>query len=193
MSVTLARLTGEEVIQRKRQIAAVYGAAFEPPPYLRTPLHIQAFADTLDTHVWRRDFRCFVAEDERGTMVGFTYGYTAGKGQWWFDVVARGMEAAAARFWLADTYEFVELAVVPQSQGQGIGRRLHDAALDGLPHRTAVLSTIQEHTIAQDMYRRYGWVDLMENYVFPGVPEPYLIMGIDLIARQDRRANLPPA
>lgn len=186
MAVSLVHLTGEQALAYKRQLAVVYGAAFAPAPYLRTPLHIQAFADTLDTHVWRRDFRCIIARDAAGAILGFTYGYTAGTGQWWYDVVARGMHGPAARFWLSDAYEFVELAVLPDQQGQGLGRRLHDAALASLPHRTAVLSTIQEPTLAQEMYRRYGWVELMENYVFPGVPEPYLIMGIDLIARRKR-------
>jgi len=186
MAVDLVWLDAEQTLAYKSQIAWVYGEAFGPPPYNRTSLHVQAFADTLETHVWRYDYRCIVARNEHGEMVGFTYGYTAGRGQWWYDVVVRGMDRGMAQRWMRDAYEFVELAVIPAAQGLGIGRLLHNAALTGLPHETAVLSTIQEHTLAQDMYRRYGWVDLMANYIFPGVPEPYLIMGIDLAARRQQ-------
>ena len=79
-----------------------------------------------------RDGFRFVAANEATTrqMVGFGYGYTGQPGQWWYDTVAAAMGEPLARVWLADCYEFVEMAVLPVMQGYGIGGRLHDAVFE---------------------------------------------------------------
>jgi ribosomal protein S18 acetylase RimI-like enzyme len=82
--------------------------------------------------------------------------------------------------WLSDYFEFVELAVHPDVQGQGTGGQLHDRLLAGLPHATAALSTRQAETRALALYRRRGWVTLLENFHFPGNLDRWLIMGKDL-------------
>ncbi len=91
------------------------------------------------------------------------------------------MEPAAVETWLIDSFEFAELAVLPELQGRGIGGRLHHALLDGLANRTAVLSTIEQETAALQLYRKRGWIELVRNLAFPGVAELYRVMGIDLM------------
>jgi GNAT superfamily N-acetyltransferase len=66
------------------------------------------------------------------------------------------------------------------AQGRGIGGRLHNALLGWLPHRTALLSTHQSETQALCLYRKRGWVPLLEGFVFPGGDAPFLIMGLDI-------------
>jgi hypothetical protein len=97
----------------------------------------------------------------------------------------------AADRWLSDSFEFVELAVLPDAQGNGYGGLLHDALLAGLSHRVSVLSTLQEETDALHLYYKRGWVDLLQHFVFPVGAQPYRIMGIDLAARRAAQARRP--
>ena len=85
-----------------------------------------------------------------------------------------------ARNWLENNYQFVEIAVDPLFQGQGIGRRLHDQLLEGLDYRRALLSTLQADTVAHALYRTRGWIVLCEDLFFSGVPRRYQIMGLEL-------------
>jgi len=111
---------------------------------------------------------------------GFVYGCTSRAGQWWYDVVAAGLGPEQSTRWLNSAFEMIELAVMPPMQGQGIGGRLHDRLLVGLPHSTALLSTMQVETSAQRLYYQRGWTPLLENFYFPGVGDPYLVMGLEL-------------
>jgi GNAT superfamily N-acetyltransferase len=161
-------------------IVRVYAAAFGEPPYLEGPEGVAHFAETLPRHAARAGFRCCVARAEGGpALLGFGYGYTSAPGQWWYDAVAPALPPDERAYWLANTFEVVELAVLPAMQGQGIGGRLLDALLTGLPQRTAVLST-KPGAPAYGFYRRRGWVPLLEKYVFPGGAIPIAILGRDL-------------
>ena len=86
-----------------------------------------------------------------------------------------------------DAFEFVELAVHPDAQGHGLGARLHDTLLVDVPYRTAVLSTYQGETAARQLYRRRGWVPLLEHFYYPGGAVPMAILGLDLPVRRARR------
>ena len=46
--------------------------------------------------------------------------------------------------------------------------------------RHAVLSTPDLESPARLLYRSYGFVDLRADFRFPGNPEPYVLMGVDL-------------
>ncbi len=187
--VEIVRLSAASLAPLADQLLPVYHAAFAEPPYNRDFAQTNAFAGALSNHMLRRDFRCCLArESTGGAITGFTYGYSGEPGQWWHDVVGAAMEPAAVGTWLNGSFEFVELAVLPQAQGRGTGGRLHDALLDGLANRTAVLSTIQHETAALQLYRKRGWVELVRDLAFPGVADPYLVMGIDLAQRSGRAA-----
>ncbi len=184
MAVEIVQLSPRELIAVRSRVVGIYAAAFAAPPYLRGDGEARQFGETLARHAQRKDFRCFVAlERNDGRLLGFVYGYTSEAGQWWHDIVSGAMTREQVERWLTDAYEFVELAVLPEEQKRGLGGRLHDALLAGLPHRVSVLSTLQAETDALHLYYKRGWVDVVQNLVFPAGAQPYRIMGIDLAAR----------
>jgi hypothetical protein len=68
----------------------VYCAALGAPSSARETL---AWRDeVLPRHAARRDFD-FLGVREGDRIVGFTYGYTGQRGQWWTDRVAAAMDA----------------------------------------------------------------------------------------------------
>jgi ribosomal protein S18 acetylase RimI-like enzyme len=178
----ILQLTREQMRAARHEILDVYREAFAPPPYSRTEIDVRSFSHTLARHTERQSLRCFVArEGSAGSIVGFAYGYTCAPGQWWHDLVEEALPPGLAGKWLSNAFELVEFAVRPRSQGKGAGKRLHDAILAGLPHRTAVLSTIQADTVALQLYRRRGWMVLLEGFRFPSTTKPYRIMGLQLV------------
>jgi ribosomal protein S18 acetylase RimI-like enzyme len=180
MQITLKSLTNNQIEEMKAEILEVYHRAFAEPPYNKTEADVVGFSQTLDLHRNRLNARLMVAQDENGLITGFAYGYEALGGQWWYEVVEKTMPASMAREWLHGSFELVELAVKPSMQGHGIGGRLHDGILSGLSNRTAVLSTIETETTALHLYRKRGWITLLENFRFPTSIHTYYIMGLKL-------------
>lgn len=181
MTLQIRTLSLQELTAVRGQILAVYQAAFAEPPYFEKEEDAARFAASLTRHAQRAGFRCCVAEDSvTGQVLGFAYGYTSQAGQWWYDRVAQVLDQKIIAAWLDGAFEFVELAVIPSMQGHGIGGRLHDALLADLPHRTAILSTYQAEIAALRLYRRKGWITLLQDYFFPGSDRRMVIMGLDL-------------
>ncbi|HMA35750.1 MAG TPA: GNAT family N-acetyltransferase [Chloroflexia bacterium] len=183
MTLEIVPLSAQDLPGAEDGILDVYRTAFASPPYDRQEIDVVQFAGGFEWHAQRPGFRCFVAR-EGDTILGFTYGYSGAPGSWWYDRVARALGPGLARPWMTSAFEFVELAVAPAAQGRGIGGRLHDALLAGLPQRTALLSTAQEETTAQRLYRRRGWIALHEHFTFPGGRLPMMIMGLELARRR---------
>jgi len=181
MEPLLTYLTSEQVESYSDQIVEVYSRAFQDPPYNRTKAEVLAFSSSLPEHTRRQDFR-FLAVMKQGSeqVLGFSYGYRAGPGQWWHDQVEKALGPHVAQEWLADSFQLVELAVDPAAQGQGYGSLLHDRLIADLPYQKAVLSTIARDTVAYRLYRKRGWVELLDNFNFASVVKPYRIMGLDL-------------
>lgn len=181
----ISRLSATELGFVREEIIHVYREAFSLPPYDRNEIDVRGFAHSLARHTQRKDFRCCVAtEHPGGRVLGFVYGYTSEPGQWWHDIVARALDPTTIQQWLSGAFEFVELAVLPSAQGQGIGGKLHDTILEGLPHRTAALSTYQTETTALQLYRKRGWIPLLQNFFFPNTSHPFLILGLHLRTRR---------
>ncbi|MGP9538558.1 GNAT family N-acetyltransferase [Brachybacterium sp. AOP43-C2-M15] len=109
-----------------------------------------------EQHRSRDDFRLVTAVSA-GELLGFGWGYTGQRGQWWSDVVAEALGAGDAD-WVGGHFELVELAVRPAQQGRGLGGALHDALLDDLPHSRTLLQTDADARGAgHRLYRRRGW------------------------------------
>lgn len=126
-------------------------------------------------------WRGLVALEPGGGVVGVAYGTTAQPGQWWRDQVAKelkhlGHDDAP----LHDCWVLTELAVLPEHRNRGLGARLHDAVLEGLPHRRAALSTQVGNAGAKRFYARHGWRVLIPGMGFGVGGEPYAILGLEL-------------
>jgi GNAT superfamily N-acetyltransferase len=181
MTVEIIELSREQLSQAQDRIVAIYRTVFAEPPYSKSKAAIAQFTNTVfPRHVQRAGFRCVVAWAQNAGIVGFAYGYTSSAGQWWHDAVAQALGPHAAAEWLKDSFEFVELALLPSARGRGIGGRLHDTLLRNLPHQMAILSTAQQETTAYYLYRKRGWQTLLGNFIFPGGTLPYRIMGLKL-------------
>jgi len=127
-------------------------------------------------HTRHADFRCRIAVDQRGVMLGFGYGYTSLPGQWWHDLVQRAV-TQDTEYWLGSAFELSELHVAPAAQGHGIGEAVLRSLADGLPHRSMLLSTPEADNRAWRLYRRLGFADLARNHMFPGDHRPFGVLG----------------
>lgn len=176
MTVTLFPFGAAELPALLDGILDVYARAFAAPPYRQGQGDVVSFEATIQRHAERDEFCGYWACGERNQPVGFAYGYHGGAGQWWYDIVAPVLGPERVREWLADYFEFVELAVDPDFQGQGIGGRLHDTLLACTRRSTAALTTAEAGTPALHLYRKRGWVTLLHNFIFPGDNLPRQIM-----------------
>ncbi len=147
----IIRIDPQQLHTVRDDIVRVYREAFAEPPYNEGESEAESAASSLRQHARRDGFRLFVARSDSGEVVGFCYGYHGQPGQWWHDFVSKLLTPEARAQWLSDCFEFVELAVHPAFQGQGIGGRLHDALLAGVPYRTAVLSTYSGENRARQL------------------------------------------
>jgi ribosomal protein S18 acetylase RimI-like enzyme len=193
--VTYRELGPGEFRTAIRPLVAVYAAAMNPPE--RTLSGREAI---MERHAACPRFHGLAALVD-GRLAGFSYGFHGESGQWWHDMVAaalatrsRGAGGAHAtpREWLDDSFEIAELHVVPDCQGQGIGRSLLLSLAAGRPERTAVLSTADAPTKARRLYRGVGFTDLLTDFRFSGSEPPYAVMGATLplaAARPPRSAR----
>jgi ribosomal protein S18 acetylase RimI-like enzyme len=159
------------------EAASVYGAAMK-----RGPEVVVQRRDIIVVHVSYPGFLATAAfaTDPGSQLIGFGYGYHGAPGQWWHDIVASALGPAGSARWLRDSFELAELHVLPEHHGHGVGRALLTDVLARTDRSRAVLSTPDAESPARLLYRSYGFVDLCTDFCFPGNPEPYAIMGVDL-------------
>lgn len=166
----------DELTARLHEVVAVYGAAMGYRP------------ETLDVrrgyiamHVHRNGFRAVAALGTENALLGFGYGYLSEHGQWWHDQVRTGLRPAAARTWLTDCFEVVELHVRPDAQGAGIGAALLTTLMRAAPGTRTLLSTPEANEAtsrAWRLYRRFGFVDVLRHFIFPGDERPFAVLGL---------------
>jgi ribosomal protein S18 acetylase RimI-like enzyme len=165
----LRALSAEDALAARAEVAEVW-----------TGVSSARLGEILERHAARDGFT-FLALREDGRLVGFTYGYRGGPGEWWHDLVSAAMDDGQRARWLAPGhFEYVELHVRPDRQGQGHGGRLHDALLarqTGSP--TAVLSTQVDNERALGLYRGRGWQIVVPELDF-GSGRLFSILGRDL-------------
>jgi ribosomal protein S18 acetylase RimI-like enzyme len=164
-----------DLIRRLDEVIAVYGQAMGYPPDL-----LEARRGYIAGHVHRAGFRAVASIDGTGHLLGFGYGYTSGAGQWWHDQVRAALRRDARRTWLSDCFEVVELHVRPGAQGHGLGAAQLRALLGMAIARTTLLSTPEadeQRSRAWRLYRRFGFVDVLRDFLFPGDDRPFAILG----------------
>jgi len=82
--------------------------------------------------------------------------------------------------WLDSCFEVVELHVLPQAQGHGLGAAQLRALLSMTTAATTLLSTPEADeatTRAWRLYRRFGYVDILRHFTFPGDQRPFAVLG----------------
>lgn len=149
-----------------RELWPVYQAVFDDQPDLVTWR-----TAVWDRHAARVGFRWARAyHDEE--LVGFAYGYTGERGQWWTDRAFEVLPREVASAWLDGHFELVSIGVLPQARCRGIGRVLLDAVTHGLPHeRWLLMATSDESEPARRMYASNGW-----RVIGPGVGDGTVIL-----------------
>jgi ribosomal protein S18 acetylase RimI-like enzyme len=166
---------GDDLLRRIDDLIAVYGAAMGYPPDL-----LATRKGYIATHARRPGFRAVATLGDDGTLIGFGYGYTSVPGQWWHDQISVALRPPARRMWMSDCFEVVELHVHPAAQGHGIGQRQLCALLNGVPNWTVLLSTPEadeKQSRAWRLYRRFGFVDVLREFYFPGDERRFAILG----------------
>jgi ribosomal protein S18 acetylase RimI-like enzyme len=151
-----------------RQLWPVYAAVFDDQPDMDTWR-----ASTWDRHSVRNGFRLARAwEGDR--LIGFAYGYTGERGQWWTDRAMEVLPPETARAWLGGHFELVSLGVLPESRRSGIGRALLRTLTGDLPQgRRLLMSTSDERDPARQLYASEGW-----RVIGPGLGADQVILGI---------------
>lgn len=175
--------TAREVASVRDHVVDVYDRAWAPTLFHPGAANVKIVGDRLLQQAGNPDFRLRVAVED-DAAVGFAYGYASVPGGWWRQSVAAHFRGRAWSRWLDDCFEFAELAVVPDSQGRGVGSRLHDSLLRGLRQNTSLLSTQKANMSALNFYRERGWTVLNDWMLFSNRTEPYVILGLDLGARE---------
>jgi GNAT superfamily N-acetyltransferase len=173
--VRLVAWRPDDFLHRIDDVVEVYGQAMN---YGRVML--ESRRGYMATHVHRSGFRAVATIDETGGLNGFGYGYTSQSGQWWHDQVRSAMRRDQRRHWLTDCFEIVELHVRPAAQGHGVGAAQLTWLLSVATGSKTLLSTPEadeQRSRAWRLYRRFGFVDLLRDFYFPGDGRPFAILG----------------
>lgn len=183
MTVILAPLDDQVIDTSSQAIGRIYARAFGAS----TTATSEFLANVFSRHRTYDGFQGRIAITGAGAVVGFAYGYPSRPGRWWREKIRPSLETHGLIEWLTDAFEFAELAVDPDAQGGGIGRRLHDDLLKSVPQATALLSTAQQESPAIRLYRSSGWIPLVSDFEYQAGGEPTVIMGLDLTSWRNRR------
>lgn len=170
--------TPEDLGRRLDDVVSVYGEAMGYPADL-----LEARRGYIATHLRRAGFRAVATLTTDGELVGFGYGYSSARGQWWHDQVRGALDRRGRETWLTDCFEVVELHVRPAAQGHGIGERQLKALLTMATGSTTLLSTPEADEAASRawrLYRRFGFVDVLRDFRFPGDARAFAILGREL-------------
>ncbi|WP_405096920.1 GNAT family N-acetyltransferase [Oceanobacillus sp. FSL H7-0719] len=126
-------------------------------------------------------FKGFKAIDDRGSIVGFSYGYTSLPEQFYRRKIAKQLSEIEIETWLSDCFEFVELVVSPSNRRLGVAGKLHDVLLKKNKHKTTVLTTGIENKPAINLYRKKGWQMIKKDVPVIADDNLQIIMGKEMI------------
>lgn len=122
--------------------------------------------------------------DHDQQIVGVAYGFTGDSRSWWYSQVFRGLLESGlpvdeAKHTLNGYAELAEIHVDPAFQGSGLGKDLLRDVLHRLPNNTVMLSTpevLHENNSAWQLYRSFGFTDVLRNFTFTADPRPFGIL-----------------
>ncbi|MEU4624395.1 GNAT family N-acetyltransferase [Actinoplanes sp. NPDC023801] len=168
----------DDLLRRLDDVVTVYGEAMGYRKEL-----LQTRRGYIGSHVRRPGFRAVATLTAEGRLAGFGYGYTSAAGQWWHDQVRSALDEPSRGYWLTSCFEVVELHVRPVAQGHGVGARQLRALLAMADGKRVLLSTPEADELqsrAWRLYRRFGFTDVLRNFMFPGDERAFAILGREL-------------
>ncbi len=94
--------------------------------------------------------------------MGFGYGYTGERGQWWTDQAAEVLAPDVAEVWLGGHFELVSIGVLEDERGRGLGleyldARGHDRWFDLQNPRWLLMTSADADDPARHLYASEGW------------------------------------
>lgn len=157
--LTLRRHGPEEAKEIAEDLIEVYAEVYNVEPYRGDPFFaVPAYINRLHMAFDMPGFETVTARLDDGTLAGYVHGVTLDPARAWWDSLgdARPAEAVQAAeagevFWLR------ELMTLPEFQGKGIGRRVHDAVVDGRAEPWTTLTCIIDNEPARSAYPRWGY------------------------------------
>lgn len=178
MNLRMVAWTSDDLLRRLDEVIAVYSDAMG---YHGGDL--SGRTTRFRSHARRPGLRAVATMTQDGHLVGFCYGYASEAGQWWHDQVHAALAEDGRQRWMTDCFEVVELHVSPPAQGHGIGAYQLRSLLSMTAARTTLLSTPEAdeaQSRAWRLYRRFGFVDVLRQFIFPGDARPFAILGRNL-------------
>jgi hypothetical protein len=113
----LARLDGPETAAVSDQLVEVYRAAMSAPPFHETDIETGWFAEELAGELTEAGYRCWVAREDGGAVVGFAHGFPTGEvpPEGWYGLMreAVGPAAGSRRYGRADPGQFWRFSKMP--------------------------------------------------------------------------------
>jgi ribosomal protein S18 acetylase RimI-like enzyme len=137
---------------------------------------MEDFLERFKRHATYPGFRGIVAcEDEE--IVGFAYGYTSMKGQYYHELLCEFLSTAEQNVWLADCFELVELVVAPSYRRNKTGKKLVAELIGNVSNQTALLTTQMDNLAARNLYEKFDWEIIQEDFIPNKQAVSYVIMG----------------
>ncbi|MFI5672745.1 GNAT family N-acetyltransferase [Streptomyces sp. NPDC051704] len=137
-------------------LAPVYEAVFAEPPYNEGPRDVAEFLERYQREHKTPGFRLVLARDG-GELAGFAYGLPLpSTTAWWSGFLNTDLPEEFTREDGHRTFVVMELAVLASRRGQGIGRALHTALLDGVTAERVTL-TVRPEASAAAWYEHLGY------------------------------------
>ncbi|MEV1245219.1 GNAT family N-acetyltransferase [Nonomuraea sp. NPDC050022] len=131
---------------------SIYLAIRAEPPYNSGPNYSpERFRERTGKQVKLPGFELVAAELD-GEPVGFAFGFTMAAGRWWGGEATPPPQGALD----APKLAVVELDLLPEHRGLGVGKQLLVELLDTRDESCATLLS-RPDTPAHAMYQRWGW------------------------------------
>ncbi|MFD4176241.1 GNAT family N-acetyltransferase [Streptomyces anulatus] len=153
------------------EMVEVYARVYDTPPYSGDPFFsVASFRERLEAAFDSDGFETVTARRD-GQIIGYVHGATLPSDKpWWLSLSDRrptrlqALADARQVFWLR------ELMVLPEYQGQGLGRNIHDTVISGRAESAATLTCIIDNQPAHDAYLRWGYLVMGEIKHAPDSP-----------------------
>ncbi|MFC9976175.1 GNAT family N-acetyltransferase [Spirillospora sp. NPDC127200] len=154
-------LDGHRTLDVLDDLADLYVRVHTEPPYNSAPKFSRdRFVDRTREQAMASGFALITGRCD-GELVGFAFGFSMMPGAWWANA-----SPPPAKVLRASKFALVEFVVAKAWRGQGAGRHLLGALLEGRAEEYATLAAVVDAD-AYGLYLRWGWRKVAEFRVEP--------------------------